>query len=158
MVAGAAAVIQSIVKARGQEPLSPVQLRRLLAATGSAQAGDLSENIGPRPDLKAAIALLDTDSTQQDPKITALKFKGASGKLIVDGENFIPSDSIVEIGSTPITRLKYPSGYFLPGGTTTRIMTKGDVSALLPRGVDVTVAVFTPGSGRRSMPYIFRRN
>ena len=158
MVAGAAAVIQSIVKARGQEPLSPVQLRRLLAATGSPQAGDLSENIGPRPDLRAAMALLDADSNLQDPKINALKFKAATGKLIVDGENFIPSDSIVEIASAPVTRLKYPSGYFLPGGTTTRIMTKGDVSALLPRGVDVMVTVFTPGSGRRSLPYIFRRN
>ena len=158
MVAGAAAVIQSIVKARGQEPLSPMQLRRLLAATGTPQGGDLSENIGPRPDLKAAMALLDTDSTLHDPKITALKFKGASGKLIVDGENFIPADSIVEIGGTPVARLKYPSSYFLPGGTTTRIMTKGDISALLPRGVDVAVTVFTPSSGRRSLPYMFRRN
>ena len=104
------------------------------------------------------MALLDSDSSLQDPKITALKFKGASGKLIVDGENFIPSDSIVEIGSTPVTRLKYPSGYFLPGGTTTRIMTKGDISALLPRGVDVSITVFTPSSGRRSLPYMFRRN
>jgi hypothetical protein len=94
----------------------------------------------------------------QDPKVTALKFKGASGKLIVDGENFIPSDSIVEIGGTPVTRLKYPSAYFLPGGTTTRIMTKGDISALLPRGVDVAITVYTPGSGRRSLPYVFRRN
>ena len=158
MVAGAAAVIQSIVKARGMDPLSPAQLRRLLTATGTPQAGDPSENIGPRPDIRAAIALLDMDSTQHNPKITALKFKSASGKLIVDGENFIPAESIVEIGGTPVTRLKYPSAYFLPGGTTTRIMTKGDISALLPRGVDVAVTVFTPGSGRRSLPYIFRRN
>jgi hypothetical protein len=65
---------------------------------------------------------------------------------------------MVEIRWYSVTRLKYPSAYFLPGGTTTRIMTKGDISSLLPRGVDVAVTIFTPASGRRSLPYIFRRN
>src|SRR4029078_2360723 len=76
MVAGAAAVIQSIVKQRGNDPLSPLELRVLLTVTGTPQSGNLSENIGPRPNLKAAIALLDMDASQHDPKITSLKLKG----------------------------------------------------------------------------------
>ena len=58
MVAGAAA-IQSIVKARGRALLPATAAT---GATGTPQSGDLSENIGPRPDLKAAMALLDTNS------------------------------------------------------------------------------------------------
>jgi subtilisin family serine protease len=157
MVAGAAALLQSVVKARGQAPLSPLQLRRLLTTTGTPQTGDLSEHIGPRPNLRAAIEALDT-TIGYDPRIRSLKLKGSSGKLIVDGENFFPSDSIIEIGGTPVTKLKYPSSYFLPGGITTRIMTKRDVTDMLPRGVDISITVFTPTTERRSAPFIFRRD
>jgi len=156
-VAGAAALLQSIVKARGQAPLSPIQLRRLLTTTGTPQAGDLGEHIGPRPNLRAAIEALDS-AAESDPRITSLKLKGSSGKLIVDGVNFLPSDSIVEIGGTPVTKLKYPSSYFVPSGGTTRIMTKRDVTAMLPRGVDIPITVFTPSTERRSEPVILRRD
>jgi hypothetical protein len=158
MVAGAAALIQSIVKSRGQDPLTPEQLRRLLSSTGSPQAGNLSENIGPRPDLRAAIALLDSGSSETDPRITSLKLKNSTGKLIVNGVNFTPQDSIIEINGTPVAKHKYPSAYFLPGGTTTRIMSKRSVLDLLPLGVEVEIRVFTPSTGRRSLPFIFRRD
>ena len=157
MVAGAAALLQSIVKARGQAPLSPIQLRRLLTLTGTPQTGNLSEHIGPRPNLRAAIDALDS-AVATEPRITSLKLKGSSGKLIVDGENFLPSDSIIEIGGTAVTKLKYPSAYFVPNGGTTRIMTKRDVTAMLPRGVDVPITVFTPSTERRSEAVIFRRD
>ena len=39
MVAGSAAILQSILKARGQAPLSPIQLRQLLTSTGTPQPG-----------------------------------------------------------------------------------------------------------------------
>jgi hypothetical protein len=156
MVAGAAALIQSIVKERGQPPLSPVQLRRLLTSTGTPQAGDLTQPIGPRPNLRAAIAALDAPNDQADPKITAIKYKRGAGKLIVDGENFLPDDSVIEIDGTAIARHKYPSSFFLPGGTTSRVMSKGNVSALLPAGSEVSVTVFTPSTSKRSEPVAFR--
>ena len=84
--------------------------------------------------------------------------KGSSGKLIVNGENFLPSDSVVEINGTAITKLKYPSSYFLPSGMTTRIMTKRDVTEFLPLGVDVAITVYTPSADRRSEPILFRRD
>jgi len=155
MVAGAAAVLQSIVKDRGRAPLTPEELRRLLVSTGTPQAGNLGEHIGPRPDLRAAIAGL--DSVGSDPVITKIKLKKASGKLVIDGTGFIPNDSILEIDAAPVTRLKYPSEFWLPNGETTRLMTKSDMSGLLPKGVEVSITVFTPSSGKRSEPFMFTR-
>jgi hypothetical protein len=157
MVAGAAAVLQSILIERGREPLSPSQLRRLLVTTGSPQAGDTGENIGPRPDLRAAIEALDSDGEPGEPEITGVKLKGSSGKLVVDGENFIPNDSVLEINGAVVERLKFPGSRRLPDGTATRMMTKISVIDLLPPGQDVEITVFTPSSGKRSAPRAFRR-
>lgn len=69
IVAGAVACIQGVLKAQGRPPLSPAEMRHLLAATGTPQQpADLDGNgtldtrsIGPLPDLRAAInALLHT--------------------------------------------------------------------------------------------------
>src|SRR6185503_12669319 len=105
MVAGAAALIQSILKARGLAPLTPKDLRQLLVCTGSVQRGDLSEHIGPRPNLRAALALLDGVAPEAEPVITAVK-KKSGGKLTVDGNGFTLDDSIIEIDGTAVTKLK----------------------------------------------------
>lgn len=55
-LAGFAANLQGAAIAEYGEPLSPRAVRDLLASTGSPQLGDTTENIGPRPDLQAAIA------------------------------------------------------------------------------------------------------
>jgi hypothetical protein len=157
MVAGAVAVLQSILIERRLTPLTPAQMRRLLVSTGSPQTGDVGEKIGPRPDLRAAIAELEGGDESGDPEITGVKLKGSSGKLIVDGSNFIPGESLIEIDGTPIERLKYPGSHRLPDGTATRIMTKKSVIDLLPPDVEVSVTVFTPASGKRSEPKAFRR-
>ncbi|HEY6330259.1 MAG TPA: S8 family serine peptidase [Blastocatellia bacterium] len=62
MVAGAAAVLESIIKAQNQPPLAPIALRQLMASTGSAQTGNLARNVGPRPDLRAAITSFNAGS------------------------------------------------------------------------------------------------
>jgi hypothetical protein len=157
MVAGAAAVLQSIIIERGLAPLSPGELRRLLIMTGTPQTSGLGERIGPRPNIRAALAALDGDVSVLEPKITGIKFKKSSGKLIVDGENFLVDDSIIEVDGQAITRLKYPSGYALSNGTTTRIMTKGNVSESIPPGVKVSITVFTPRTGKRSEAFPYSR-
>jgi hypothetical protein len=58
MVAGAVANLQGIAINTFGTPLLPFQIRSLLEETGSPQMGDTSENIGPRPDLRAAIGQL----------------------------------------------------------------------------------------------------
>jgi subtilase family protein len=158
MVAGAAALIQSILKERGRAPLEPAELRQLFICSGSAQTGNLSQRIGPRPNLRAALALLDGLAPDASPEITAIKLKGSSGKLVVDGGGFIKNDSVVEINGTPVTRLKYPSDFATACGTTGRIQTKGSVSDLIPRGVDVSITVLNQSAGKRSAPFSFRRN
>ncbi len=157
MVAGAAALIQSILKARGLAPLAPKDLRQLLVCTGSLQRGNLSEHVGPRPNLRAALALLDGVAPEAEPVITAVK-KKSGGKLTVDGNGFTLDDSVIEIDGTAVTKLKYPSDFQTPCGLATRITTKKDVSDLLPRGVDVAITIFTPSTGKRSAPFTYRRN
>lgn len=157
MVAGAVAVLESIVKAKGQTPLSPTALRQLLRATGTPQAGDTSKRIGPRPNLRAAIAALDGQTIGPVPTISNVSMKGASGRLLVDGEHFAVGDSIIEINGQSAGKLKYPAGFILSNGELTRLMTKTDVTDMLPRGVDVTITVFTRSTGLRSDPFIFNR-
>ncbi len=156
MVAGAVAVLQSIVKERGLEPLSPADMRRLLIATGTPQSGDTSKKIGPRIDLRAAIEAIDSLGDPPTPAITSIRYKKSKGQLTVDGESFAKKDSIIEIDGTPIERLKYPASYVGQGGVTTRIVTKQNVSALIPSGTEVSITVFTPATGKRSRPFPFR--
>ena len=61
-VAGAVAVVQGAAIARFGEPLTPAQMRGLLRATGEAQVvpGTGDGSIGPRPQVAAAIAALDS--------------------------------------------------------------------------------------------------
>ena len=55
IVAGAAANLQAIAIDQLGAPLSPTAIRDLLRTTGTPQQGDTSLQIGPRPDLRAAI-------------------------------------------------------------------------------------------------------
>ena len=57
IVAGAAVILEGIARARGAV-IAPAALRELLRRTGTPQAGDAREAIGPRPDLERAIRAL----------------------------------------------------------------------------------------------------
>jgi serine protease len=56
IVTGAVANLQGISLAVNSTLLSADEIRDILVATGSPQLGNLSEHIGPRPDLRFAIA------------------------------------------------------------------------------------------------------
>ena len=56
-VAGAAVILEGIARQRGAA-IAPAALRDLLRRTGTPQAGDTREAIGPRPDLERAIRML----------------------------------------------------------------------------------------------------
>ncbi len=58
IVAGAAACLQGHYLATYATALTADIIRDILAATGTPQAGDTSEHIGPRPNLLAAVAIL----------------------------------------------------------------------------------------------------
>ena len=55
IVAGAAVLVQSYVRSETGAVLSPDAMRNLLRETGTAQAGNVKEQIGPRPDLARAL-------------------------------------------------------------------------------------------------------
>ena len=63
MVAGAVANLQGIAKDLFGVPLLPFQIRSLLRDTGSPQLGENTKenHIGPRPDLRAAVARLEAE-------------------------------------------------------------------------------------------------
>jgi len=54
IVAGSVASIQGALRARGEEPLTPLEMRTLLASTGTPQSG--TQQIGPLPDIPNALA------------------------------------------------------------------------------------------------------
>ena len=81
VVAGAAAILSSIAEERGLK-MSPYWIRSTLVNTGSSQQDDpshpASEHIGPRPNLKEAIAML-------DPNFISQFNSNASGWSVVTG-------------------------------------------------------------------------
>ncbi|AVH59666.1 MULTISPECIES: S8 family peptidase [Streptomyces] len=66
VVVGALAALQGMLKAAGQEPMSPERARTVLRATGSPQQDapgrPASQRIGSRPDIKAAVTHLLPDA------------------------------------------------------------------------------------------------
>jgi subtilisin family serine protease len=58
IVAGAVANLQGIALAQSGVPVAPLEIRTLLVQTGSPQLGNTDEPIGPRPNLRQAIAQL----------------------------------------------------------------------------------------------------
>jgi hypothetical protein len=60
MVAGSAAVIQQVFREKFGRPASPQEVRQLLRSTGTPQNG--TDNVGPLPDLRAAIAAVENPS------------------------------------------------------------------------------------------------
>lgn len=58
IVAGACVLLQAGYKARTGSVLSPEDVKQILRATGSAQQGNTWENIGPQPDVMAAISAI----------------------------------------------------------------------------------------------------
>ena len=70
IVAGAAVNLQGIAKNRFGVPLDPLVIREILVQTGSPQQGNTEEHIGPRPDLRAAIAVIPTPTATPTPTPT----------------------------------------------------------------------------------------
>jgi subtilisin family serine protease len=60
VTAGGCAVLQGVAIQLLDRPLTPAEMRQILKDTGSPQVGDAEDEwIGPRPNLKSAIAALD---------------------------------------------------------------------------------------------------
>lgn len=55
IVAGAVAVVQGVLRANGRMPYAHADMRNLLVSTGTPQGSPNTGNIGPLPDLNAAI-------------------------------------------------------------------------------------------------------
>lgn len=83
IVASAAAALSSVAKARGMT-LTPAQVRSILRSTGTPQVFGTAGNIGPLPNLRAAIAALSgggsTDTTP--PSLTAPTQYVANGSVV----------------------------------------------------------------------------
>jgi serine protease len=84
IVAGAVALVQSTRMAIGLPRLTPLEMRDLLVATGTPQAAPVTRNIGPLPNLRAAIATYRPDSARfvrQSPSPTGTVLPGATFQM-----------------------------------------------------------------------------
>ncbi len=79
IVASAAAALSSVAKARGRT-LTPRDVRARLIAAGTAQVG--TGNIGPLPNLRAAIAALSTSTDTTGPSMGAITYAPAPGQQV----------------------------------------------------------------------------
>lgn len=87
MITGSVAALQGIVKANNPEPMSPLELRTILHDTGIDHL-DPTREIGPRPDLAAAVAELPTFSSVDDGRATAIStpWLRAANPFVAGGE------------------------------------------------------------------------
>lgn len=86
MVTAAAAAVESITRVALGRPLAPTELRSLLINTGKPQTGNLSEHIGPLPDVVAALDQILAGFPQVSATTPA---KGAPGDMItITGTGF----------------------------------------------------------------------
>ena len=70
IVAGAVINLQGIALNRFGMPLSSLEIREILVQSGSPQQGNIAEHIGPRPDLRTAIAAIPTPTVTPTPTPT----------------------------------------------------------------------------------------
>ena len=101
-IASAVASIEGIVERRTGRPVDPLLMRRLLVETGSPQVDGLfpaSQSIGPRPDLRAAYARLDTPLVCSPD--TVLAFEGDTLRFVVSAADF-DGDAIVSLSAAPL--------------------------------------------------------
>jgi hypothetical protein len=101
MIAGSALCLQGIARANLGEPLTPLALRQLLHDTGIAHL-DPVKNIGPRPDLGAAVEQLLSLTPVEEPVVTGrLTLLGArspfAGETVVRFEQATAGPSRLEI-------------------------------------------------------------
>jgi subtilisin family serine protease len=126
IVASAVVLLESFHEARFGTVLSPAAMRSLLVATGSPQQPGtypVSQHIGPRPDLRAAVCMLDTagptltcpadigvDATEEagtpasDPAIAAF-LAGFSASDDIDPDPQVATDAptFFPLGPTTVT-------------------------------------------------------
>ncbi|MFH1374219.1 MAG: S8 family serine peptidase [bacterium] len=109
IVAGAAACLQGHYRATYGMALTADIIRDILVATGTPQAGDTSEQIGPRPDLLAAVVTLtgppslyakpifiDTVVSESEVGVVELWLVNRSGTTTFDFD-IIGNDSLVRL-------------------------------------------------------------
>lgn len=115
IVAGAVALIESIQQQVNSSNVTPAAMRTLLINTGSPQqagANPVSENIGPRPSIRAAIQSLDPCNLVCPSDITVSNDADACGAVVI----FPAPTTSATCGPVTFTPA---SGSFFPIGTTT---------------------------------------
>ncbi len=114
IVTGAAASLQGAARADGQGNLSPAQMRRLLASTGTPQTGSLGRAIGPLPNLRAALdQLLETN----EPPVANFTYSGSGLVRTFDGSSSTGDQGIVNYQWTfpgGITKTGVSVSHFFP--------------------------------------------
>ena len=132
IVTGAVALIESIQEQLHGTTITPADMRTLLINTGSPQqagANPVSEHIGPRPSIRAAIQSIDPCDLACPADIAVSNDAGYCGAVV----NFPAPTTSLTCGDVTFTPA---SGSFFPVGTTTVTVTTTSGSSCT---FDVTV-------------------
>jgi hypothetical protein len=151
-ITGAAANLQGIALKLFEGPFAPSEIRNILVETGSPQLGNTVEHIGPRPNLRSAIARLTSvvnqlvsfvpiESSFRTTSNTAGCPAGFAGKFTFDAKLASENSSPVAALMTKVTHLT--SGNLLqnaddgPGGV--------GATLTIPNADGFTDGILSPG-------------
>lgn len=115
VVAAAATVMQGHLRFRGRALLTAPEMASLLQATGSPQTGSTAQRIGPKPNLRAALARLDAPIATPGlaTRCSAAPGRDGNPRVIVDVTQNAPGTalSVERLGGTTWTVIKvFPAG------------------------------------------------
>ena len=157
IVVGAAAIVQATRVARGLPKLDSLDMRALLASTGTPQAPGTTPNIGPLPNLRAALASFIPDSAsfvRQSPPPTGSITPGATFSV---SETFRNSGGAFWVGGHTLSVA--PSGQSGVQQFSGPPLTLGTAAAPIGPGAEVT-RQFTVGApsqpGTYSLSFFLR--
>jgi subtilisin family serine protease len=152
-VAGVAALL-----AATSRQMSPTQIKQRIIETAQPSLA-LIGKVASSGRANAYFALANMPPPPGDPVISSVRVtkKGAS----VEGLNFVSGDSVIEVNGAALSGMKYDNSSRLSNDSITRLSAnvgKAMVKTIFPQGVEVTVTVFNPTTGRRSAPFLCTRN
>ena len=93
IVTGAATNIQAICKAQSLGLRTSTAMRTLLVSTGSGQLGNTAEHIGPRPNIRAALATLLSANLSITKTGPATVGAGGTVAYVLTAQNLGPTDA-----------------------------------------------------------------
>lgn len=139
IVTTAVAAVESVARLALGRPLTPSEMRQLLVATGKPQTGDTSKNIGPLPDVVAAL----DQKLMGFPAVSSLSpANGSAGTTVAIAGSGFTGVTNVSFGGIATTNFTVASDTAINATVPTAART-GRVTVAAPAGTGVSATNFS---------------